>query len=82
MVSPHGVHHTKAMHLLETGGNLIHIRDFLGHEDVATTQVYAKANPELKRTALENLYTLPNMPEMPDWRDNPNLMRKLKGIDK
>lgn len=82
MVSPHGVRHTKAMHLLESGGNLIHIRDFLGHEDVETTQIYAKANPEFKRAAIENLYVPPDTPEMPDWRENPNLMRKLKGMSK
>lgn len=79
MVSPHGVRHTKAMHLLEAGGNLIYIRDFLGHEDVETTQVYAKANPEFKRAAIENLYVPPDAPEMPDWRDNPELMRRLRG---
>jgi site-specific recombinase XerD len=78
MVSPHGVRHTKAMHLLESGGNLIYIRDFLGHEDVETTQVYAKSNPEFKRAAIENLYVPPDAPEMPDWRDNPELMRRLR----
>lgn len=82
LVSPHGVRHTKAMHLLESGGNLVYIRDFLGHEDVSTTQIYAKANPEFKRAALENLYTSPDMPEMPDWRNDPNLMRKLKAPSK
>ena len=79
MVSPHGVRHTKAMHLLESGSNLVYIRDFLGHDDVTTTQVYAKANPESKRAAIENLYVPPDVPEMPDWRDDPNLMRKIKG---
>lgn len=33
--------------------NLIYIRDFLGHSSVTTTELYAKANPELKREALE-----------------------------
>lgn len=79
MVSPHGIRHTKAMHLLESGGNLIYIRDFLGHEEVETTQIYAKSNPEFKRAAIENLYAPPDAPEMPDWRDDPKLMRKLRG---
>jgi site-specific recombinase XerD len=82
MVSPHGIRHTKAMHLLESGGNLIYIRDFLGHEDVETTQVYAKANPEVKRAAIEQLYVPPDMPQMPDWRDDPKLMRKLNNMGK
>ena len=40
------------MHLLENGVNLIYIRDFLGHESVTTTEIYAKCNPELKRKYL------------------------------
>lgn len=45
--------HSKAMHLLENGVNLIYIRDILGHASVVTTEVYAKANPEMKRHAVE-----------------------------
>ena len=41
------------MHLVEAGKNLIYICDFLGHESIETTQVYAKANPEARRKALE-----------------------------
>ena len=41
------------MHLLENGVNLIYIRDILGHASVVTTEVYAKANPEMKRKAIE-----------------------------
>jgi integrase len=41
------------MHLLEDGVNLIYIRDLLGHASVTTTEIYAKANPELKRVAIE-----------------------------
>ena len=52
-VTPHTLRHSKAMHLLEAGVNLIYIRDFLGHSSVTTTEVYAKANPEAKRNAIE-----------------------------
>ena len=45
--------HSKAMHLLENGVNLIYIRDLLGHNTVVTTEIYAKANPEMKRKAIE-----------------------------
>ncbi|HEX2822985.1 MAG TPA: tyrosine-type recombinase/integrase [Streptosporangiaceae bacterium] len=45
--------HSKAMHLLENGINLIYIRDILGHASVVTTEIYAKANPEMKRHAIE-----------------------------
>lgn len=52
-VSPHVMRHSKAMHLLENGVNLIYIRDILGHVSIVTTQTYAKANPEMKRQAVE-----------------------------
>lgn len=52
-VSPHTMRHSKAMHLLEGGVNLIYIRDFLGHTSVITTEIYAKSNPEVKRKAIE-----------------------------
>ena len=52
-ISPHVLRHSKAMHLLENGVNLIYIRDILGHASVVTTEIYAKANPEMKRHAIE-----------------------------
>lgn len=46
--STHSLRHSKAMHLLESGINLIYIRDFLGHESITTTEIYAKTNPKIK----------------------------------
>lgn len=53
-ISPHGMRHSKAMHLLENGVNLIYIRDFLGHVEIATTEIYAIANPEIRRKQIES----------------------------
>lgn len=52
-VNPHRLRHSKAMHMLEAGVNLVYIRDFLGHSSVTTTEIYARANPEMKRKAIE-----------------------------
>jgi len=52
-ISPHCLRHSKAMHLLEGNINLIYIRDFLGHTSVITTEIYAKANPEIRRKQIE-----------------------------
>ena len=52
-ISPHCMRHSRAMHLLEDGVELIYIRDLLGHASVTTTEVYAKANPEVKRQHIE-----------------------------
>lgn len=54
-ISPHSLRHSKAMHLLEAGVNLIYIRDLLGHVSVTTTEIYAKVNPEMRRKAIEKL---------------------------
>lgn len=51
---PHIMRHSKAMHLLEAGVNLVYIRDFLGHESVTTTEIYARASTEAKRRAIES----------------------------
>jgi len=54
-ITAHAMRHSKAMHLLEGGVNLIYIRDFLGHASVITTEIYAKSNPEIMRKALETV---------------------------
>jgi site-specific recombinase XerD len=41
------------MHLLESGVNLIYIRDLLGHTSVVTTEIYAKTNPKIKEEQLK-----------------------------
>ncbi len=77
-ITPHCLRHSKAMHMVEAGINLIYIRDMLGHESIETTQVYAKANPETRRVALEKMES--KNPPMPDWNDNPDIMDFLHGL--
>ncbi len=79
-VTPHVLRHTKAMHLLQAGVNLIYIRDLLGHVDIATTEVYARADTELKRKALEQAY--PNMVSegLPQWNQDEDLIAWLTSI--
>jgi len=74
-ITPHVFRHSKSVHLLQSGVNLIYIRDFLGHSDCSTTQIYAKADTETRRKALEAAYVdiLPTT-ELPDWSDDKNLM--------
>jgi site-specific recombinase XerD len=52
-VSPHLLRHSKAMHLLEEGCSEFSIRDLLGHADLKTTNIYAKANQNMIRKAIE-----------------------------
>ena len=52
-VYPHRMRHSKATHLVDNGVNIYNVRDFLGHESIATTQIYLTTNPEVTRKAIE-----------------------------
>lgn len=80
MISPHCLRHSKAMHLLQSGVNLVYIRDLLGHVSITTTEVYAKADSEMKRKALEGAYANATPSEMPVWQQNTNLLKWLKAL--
>lgn len=78
-VSPHIFRHSKAMHMLKAGLDLIYIRDFLGHSQLATTEVYAKADSDMKRKAIESV-SLNLAPDLPDWTDDMSLMQMLTEV--
>jgi len=78
-ISPHIFRHSKAMHMLQAGINLIYIRDFLGHVHVETTEIYARADTEMKRKALE-VAKVSIEPDLPDWADDKSLMAMLMNI--
>jgi len=53
-ITPHVFgRHSKAMHLVQAGVNIIYIRDLLGHSSVQVTERYARADYKSKREALE-----------------------------
>ena len=79
-VNPHMLRHSKAMHLLQAGVNLIYIRDFLGHVDIKTTEIYAKADTETKRKAIENLYPDLIDSNLPDWNQDQALLSWLSSL--
>lgn len=79
-ITPHVFRHSKAMHLLQSGVHLIYIRDFLGHSDCSTTEVYARADSEMKRKAIENAYQDLVPDEFPKWEEDGNLMRWLNSL--
>jgi site-specific recombinase XerD len=79
-LTPHMLRHTKAMHLLQAGVNLVYIRDLLGHSDIATTEIYARADTEMKRIALENAYQDLTPKVMPNWNSDSGLMDWLHSL--
>lgn len=79
-VSPHTLRHAKGMHLLQSGISLDMIRDFLGHVDVKTTQIYARANLEMKRNAIEKITDPSPLPTIPSWHQNKDLLDWLRSL--
>lgn len=79
-ISPHTLRHSKAMHLLQAGVNLVYIRDILGHESVQTTEVYARVDSKQKREAIEKAYADVIKKEEPLWANNDNLLEWLKNF--
>jgi site-specific recombinase XerD len=79
-ISCHSLRHSKAMHLLQAGINLVYIRDFLGHESVTTTEIYARADSKQKREAIEKAYVGIVKKETPSWMKNDNLLEWLKSF--
>jgi site-specific recombinase XerD len=79
-VSPHTLRHSKAMHLYEAGVPLPYIRDILGHVDLSTTEIYARASIEAKRKALEAAYSDIASDDLPEWTQDLGLLDWLTSL--
>lgn len=80
-ISCHTLRHSKAMHLLQAGVNLVYIRDYLGHTSVQTTEIYARVNSKQKLEAIEKAYVNVVGKEVPEWVDNKDLLEWLKSFN-
>lgn len=80
-ISPHTFRHSKALHLLQAGVNLVYIRDILGHADLKTTEIYARIDGEMKRRALQSAFTNLTPPDaMPLWHQDKDMLTWLTSL--
>jgi integrase/recombinase XerD len=79
-LSPHILRHSRAMHLYDAGVPLPYIRDILGHVDLSTTEIYARASTEAKRKALEAAYDDVVTADLAEWNQDPELLGWLASL--
>lgn len=80
-VYPHILRHSRAMHWLEAGIDLVYIKDLLGHSELLTTEVYAKLNTEMKRKVLDKVQPV-QVSDVESWTDDKSLMTWLSELAK
>ena len=78
-ISPHTFRHTRAVHLLDKGVNIIYIQELLGHTSINTTMEYAKVIEKSKFEAIKKA-NLEIDNNLPDWNDDKNLLSQLLNL--
>jgi site-specific recombinase XerD len=79
-ISPHTLRHSKAMHLLQAGNPATVIQAILGHADIRSTDIYARADMEMKRRALERATKIVPSGGLPSWQCDKGLMDWLRSL--
>lgn len=81
-IHAHMLRHTRAMHLYRQGMPMMLLSEYLGHASVETTKVYAYADTEMKRAAIDKADSIRgNMPPpTPVWLDDEEMILQLSGL--
>lgn len=78
-IHAHQLRHARAMQMLRAGVPLPHIKEFLGHANIATTSIYASADNQMVREAIQKAASAtPNL--APIWQGPDDLILRLAGL--
>lgn len=81
-VHPHLFRHSRSAHLYQMGIPLSYIKDFLGHSSINTTSIYASADINMMKNALEGVSkkdATGNI-EIPVWQGDEDMILSLCGL--
>jgi site-specific recombinase XerD len=79
-VGPHTFRHSVGVQLVAAGVDVTVIRNWLGHARLDTTNLYARANLETKRKALEQVDATTKPSKPPRWKQEPDLLAWLNSL--
>lgn len=79
-VHPHTMRHSAAVHLLQSGVDLVSISHWLGHASVETTGRYAVVDLETKRAALAKAGPVGDAEKKPVWRADASILAWLEAL--
>ena len=80
-ISPHIFRHTTALLLIQSGVDIVVVKEWLGHADIKTTCIYLEINIEMKREALAKCPApkTENTAMTPQWQQ-PGILDFLKSL--
>jgi integrase/recombinase XerD len=78
-IHAHQFRRARAMQMLRAGVPLPHIKEFLGHANIATTSIYASADNQMVREAIQQAGS-PTLDPAPIWKGDDDLILKLAGL--
>ncbi|WP_206447724.1 tyrosine-type recombinase/integrase [Agrococcus sp. KRD186] len=78
-IHAHQLRHARAMQMLRAGVPVPHIKEFLGHANIATTSIYASADNQMVREAIQRAAS-PAPDLAPAWKGDDDLILKLSGL--